>query len=283
MDINLSSNIAGLCKRGYIYTQTQSGTGFCRAASLAALGVPHGFSTREGGVSNGPYASLNLSWKRCGFTEEVERNFRLFAQGAGTAYEDMAVVNHEHGCNVIRLDASHRGRGFDREPLEPCDGIVTDDPAITLVTSHADCGAYFFYDPVKKAVGLAHAGWKGTLGRIGERMAQVMAAEFGTDPADIIASTGPCICRDCFEVDEELGARFAAEFEAEGIKLPGKRPGKAYVDLELAAAVQFIEAGILPENITLMGLCTFERQDWFFSHRRDNGVTGSMAAYIKLP
>lgn len=274
---------AALIKHGFIYKRTNKGTGlYCAEALDKAGGVSHGFSTREGGITvDPPKASLNLSWTRCGSPEEVIANFKIFAEGAGIDYDDMAVVNHEHGANVLRLAHEHRGRGFYKDPLPPCDGIITDDPTVTLVTSHADCGAYFFYDPVHRAIGMAHAGWKGTLLRIGAEMARRMAEEFDTDPSDIIAATGPCICRDCFEVDADLGEKFQSEFGYPGISRPG-RPGKAYVDLELAAAVQFVEAGIRPESITLMNACTYENRQHFFSHRRDKGITGSMAAYIKL-
>lgn len=274
---------AALIKHGFIYKRTNKGTGlYCAEALDRAGGVSHGFSTREGGITvDPPKASLNLSWTRCGSPEEVIANFKIFAEGAGIDYDDMAVVNHEHGANVLRIAHEHRGRGFYKDPLPPCDGIITDDPTVTLVTSHADCGAYFFYDPVHRAIGMAHAGWKGTLLRIGAEMARRMAEEFDTDPSDIIAATGPCICRDCFEVDADLGEKFQSEFGYPGISRPG-RQGKAYVDLELAAAVQFVEAGIRPENITLMNACTYEDRRHFFSHRRDKGITGSMAAYIKL-
>ena len=274
---------AALIKHGFIYKRTNKGTGlYCAEALDKAGGVSHGFSTREGGITvDPPKASLNLSWTRCGSPEEVIANFKIFAEGAGIDYDDMAVVNHEHGANVLRIAHEHRGRGFYKDPLPPCDGIITDEPTVTLVTSHADCGAYFFYDPVHCAIGMAHAGWKGTLLRIGAEMARRMAEEFDTDPGDIIAATGPCICRDCFEVDADLGEKFQSEFGYPGISRPG-RQGKAYVDLELAAAVQFVEAGIRPESITLMNACTYENRQHFFSHRRDKGITGSMAAYIKL-
>lgn len=274
---------AALIKHGFIYKRTNKGTGlYCAEALDKAGGVSHGFSTREGGITvDPPKASLNLSWTRCVSPEEVIANFKIFAEGAGIDYDDMAVVNHEHGANVLRIAHEHRGRGFYKDPLPPCDGIITDDPTVTLVTSHADCGAYFFYDPVHRAIGMAHAGWKGTLLRIGAEMARRMAEEFDTDPSDIIAATGPCICRDCFEVDADLGEKFQSEFGYPGISRPG-RQGKAYVDLELAAAVQFVEAGIRPESITLMNACTYENRQHFFSHRRDKGITGSMAAYIKL-
>ena len=274
---------AALIKHGFIYKRTNKGTGlYCAEALDRAGGVSHGFSTREGGITvDPPKASLNLSWTRCGSPEEVIANFKIFAEGAGIDYDDMAVVNHEHGANVLRIAHEHRGCGFYKDPLPPCDGIITDDPTVTLVTSHADCGAYFFYDPVHRAIGMAHAGWKGTLLRIGAEMARRMAEEFDTDPSDIIAATGPCICRDCFEVDADIGEKFQSEFGYPGISRPG-RQGKAYVDLELAAAVQFVEAGIRPESITLMNACTYENRQHFFSHRRDKGITGSMAAYIKL-
>lgn len=281
--MNMQQQQAALIKHGFIYKRTNKGTGlYCAEALDKAGGVSHGFSTREGGITvDPPKASLNLSWTRCGSPEEVIANFKIFAEGAGIDYDDMAVVNHEHGANVLRIAHEHRGRGFYKDPLPPCDGIITDDPTVTLVTSHADCGAYFFYDPVHRAIGMAHAGWKGTLLRIGAEMARRMAEEFDTDPSDIIAATGPCICRDCFEVDADLGEKFQSEFGYPGISRPG-RQGKAYVDLELAAAVQFVEAGIRPESITLMNACTYENRRHFFSHRRDKGITGSMAAYIKL-
>ncbi|MEA4970472.1 MAG: polyphenol oxidase family protein, partial [Candidatus Pelethousia sp.] len=217
---------------------------------------------------------------------DVLENYSRFARGAGLCYEDMAIVNHEHGATVLRLDASHRGRGFGKPPLPFCDGIITNDPAVALVTSHADCGAFFMYDPVSRSAGMAHAGWRGTLAQIGLAMAQAMVREFGCDPSDILAAAGPCICPRCFEVDESLADEFAQVFADPDVKLAGQpgldRFGKAHVDLPRCAAIQFMRAGILPEHITLMGACTYENAAHFFSHRRDRGVTGSMAAFVQL-
>lgn len=267
-------------EHGFLY-EKKGETGFYQARSLLLPGLVHGFSTREGGVSQGPFASLNLHWSEDGCEADVLENYRRFAQGAGLRYEDMAIVNHEHGAAVLRLDASHRGRGFGAPPLPFCDGIVTNDPAVALITSHADCGAFFLYDPVTRSAGMAHAGWKGTLEQIGLAMALAMEREFGANPANILAAAGPCICPKCFEVDESLADRFAAEFHNPAVKRPG-RPGKAYVDLPMCAAIQFLRSGILPEHITLMDACTCENSAHFFSHRRDKGVTGSMAAFIQL-
>ena len=113
---------AALIRHGFTYKRTNKGTGlYCAEALDKAGGVSHGFSTREGGITvDPPKASLNLSWTRCGSPEEVIANFKIFAEGAGIDYDDMAVVNHEHGANVLRIAHEHRGRGFYKDPLPPC-------------------------------------------------------------------------------------------------------------------------------------------------------------------
>ena len=244
-------------------------------------GVLHGFSTRRGGVSVGPYAALNLSWRRNASREETVENFHIFARGAGVAYDSMARINHAHGDTILRLSTAHCGRGFFKEELPLCDGLITNDPGVTLVTAHADCCVYFLHDPVTRSAGIVHAGWKGTLARIGGKTVARMQDEFGADPKDLMVAVGPCICKDCFEVDEALAEKFIAEFQFDGLSKKGC-PGKAFVDLEMAAAIQFLDAGIVPSNMTLMHACTYEAPDVFFSHRRDKGVTGAMAAFIKI-
>ena len=266
-------------EHGFLYEKNQ-GIGWYKAASLQVPGVHHGFSTREGGVTTGRKASLNLHWSKDGCEADVLENYRRFAQSAGIAYEDMVIVNHSHGANVIQVDRQSRGRGFTLPPLPFCDGLITNDPGVAVVTSHADCGAFFLYDPVNRAVGMAHAGWRGTLLKIGLVMAEAMGRAFGTEPEKLIAVAGPCICPKCFEVDESLGEAFVRAFEP-AVKRPG-RPGKAYVNLPLCAGIQFLQAGILPENITLMDACTYENPKMFYSHRRDKGETGSMAAFMQL-
>lgn len=267
-------------RHGYAY-RASGCTGFFAAEALDQKGVIHGFSTRLGGVSPAPYDSLNLGWTRPDPPDNVSKNFQIFCNAGGFAHGDMVIVNYEHGGTVLKVTAEDRGRGFERPPLSFCDGLVTNEKNVVLVTSHADCGAFFIYDPVKGAVGLAHAGWKGTLARIGARAVELMQREFGSDAGDLIVSTGPSICKSCFEVDLELAERFAAEFKTNALFTRG-RPGKAQLDLELAAAIQMLEAGVKEENLTLMHACTSELDRYFFSHRRDKGDTGSMAAYIGL-
>jgi YfiH family protein len=268
-------------KEGYDYTE-KNGIGLFTAGSLFEdPAVRHGFTARTGGVSSWPYDSLNLGWGRDEPKENIRTNYQKLCETYGIEYESMVLVNYEHGVNAVRVDLSDRGRGFGKEPLEHCDAIVTNQKGVTLVTSHADCMPVYIYDPLCRAIGLAHAGWKGTLGRIGQKTAEKMSCEFGCDPVNMVCVIGPCICARCFEVDESLGTRFSEEFP--NADLCRKTvPGKAHIDLELAAASQLMDHGIPEENITLMHACTYEQEDKLFSHRRDHGKTGAMAAFISL-
>lgn len=270
-----------IIERGYTLCEN-SGVGilYCDAFSRIP-DIEHGFSTRLGGVSPAPYDAMNLSLTRDDSKENVLRNYRIFFEEAGINVETAVLVNHEHGSNVICVDKADCGRGLFHESLPFCDGIITDDPAVTLVTLHADCGCVYLFDPVNRAIGLAHAGWKGTFKRIAQRMVERMKEEFSSDPASIIASLGPCICKNCFEVDERIGNDFIAEFSCESIKMSGRK-GKAFVDIEAALVIQLIDAGIDRKNISSMGLCTYERSDILYSYRRDKGLTGAMIGYLKL-
>lgn len=271
----------GRVASGYVYEQN-CGVGFFRAASLCGEpGLGHGFTGRTGGVTPAPLDSLNLDWDQEAPLPDVRENFRRMCAAAGTAWGRMVFVNYEHGVAIRRVGPEDCGRGVDREPLPLCDGLVTDVPGVTLVTSHADCAALFLFDPRRRAIGLAHAGWRGVLGRLGQKLAHSLCAEYNSAPQDILAAVGPCICRDCFEVDEALGREFAQEFPGVPLSKPGL-PGKAYVDLEMALAAQFFDAGLRPEHITLMHCCTMEDEARLYSYRRDKANTGSMAAYMAL-
>lgn len=244
-------------------------------------GLKHGFSTRVGGISERPYDTMNLSLSREGEAGSVMKNYSILCNACGLNFDDMVVVAYEHGDTVLRVDANDRGRGFSKASLPPCDAIITNERGVTLITCHADCSVYYLYDPVERVIGLAHAGWRGTLARIGANVVQKMAGEYGSKPQNIMAAVGPCICGKCFEVDQELAERFISEFGCKSISRQG-REGKAFLDIEAAAAIQFLEAGVRPENIGLAHACTYERDDIFFSYRRDHGETGAMAAYLSL-
>lgn len=263
---------------------------FMSQSLLCEPGLSHGFTTRIGGVSEPPFDSLDLGTGRAEPFGNILANYRRLCNACGLRYSELALVRHEHGDRILRLSAKDGGRGVWLPPLGFSDGFVTNDPGVTLMTCHADCSAFFLYDKATRSIGLAHAGWKGMLARIGQRLVERMHKEFGAEAGNIKAVVGPCICKNCFEVDIELGRRFAAEFDCpdifsvgakEGAGVPFK-PDKAYVSLHAAALVQLAEAGVPLENVRLMKRCTYEDKEHFYSYRRDGSLTGSMAAFLRL-
>ncbi|MDR1620241.1 MAG: polyphenol oxidase family protein [Clostridiales bacterium] len=267
---------------GYLYDDAD-GVGIFGFPAFSATGlVRHGFTARIGGVSTGPYTSLNMSFTRPGEPREnVMKNHRLFAKRAGIGWQSMVMDTFEHGVTVLEVDQSHCGMGYFRPSLPYCDGLVTKHAGVTLVTGHADCVPLYALDRKRRHIGLAHAGWKGTLGKIGCNMINMMRTRFGSDPTDLLAGVGPCICGDCFEVSEDLAARFMDAYPGVPLVSPGK-PGKGYLDLAMASAAQFLESGIPPAQISLMHKCTYEDPTLLYSHRRDRGQTGGMSAFIQL-
>lgn len=261
------------------------GVGVFVSESLCSVpGLTHGFTARLGGVSLPPFDSLNLGTSRDEPYDNILANYRILCGAYGLDYDELALVRHEHGDNILRIDRSAGGRGVALPPLDFSDGFVTNDPGITLVTNHADCAAFFLYDPVTRSIGLAHAGWKGMFARIGQKLALRLKREFGAEPCDMLAVVGPCICENCFEVERELGERFAEEFDCPDIFTSGgsEKPDKAYVSLHTAALIQLKDAGVQLENIRLMKHCTMEERGLFYSYRRDGKNTGSMAAFLRL-
>lgn len=268
-------------KRGYSYSEHQGVGIYTLPAFHAFEGLRHGFSARMGGVSGGHLSSLNLSFPREeGTRENVLQNYRIFCQAAGIREGSMVMDSFAHGTEVRRVDRADAGRGYTREPLPACDALITNDTDITLVTGHADCMAIYFYDPVHHSIGLAHAGWRGALGRIGQRVTAAMREHFDTRPEDLHAGIGPSICADCFEVGSEVADVFEAAFP----DTPCVRrmaDGKARVDLWMVAFRQLMDAGMKAEHLSLMGVCSFE-DGRLYSHRRDRGLTGGMAAFLSL-
>ena len=258
-----------------------NGVGLYTLPSLERLsGFDHGFTARSGGVSEGYFASLNLSFSRPENRDNVMENFRIFCRAAEIPFDTMVMDNYEHGTNVIKVDRTDMGKGYLLDPLPPCDGLVTNDPSVTLITGHADCMAFYFVDPVRQCIGIAHAGWRGALGRIGSRVVECMTQEYGSDPRDILAGVGPSICPDCFEVGQNVAEEFIAAYPGLPCVLEQEN-ARPHVDLWMVAFRQFVEAGVLPEHISLFDVCTMTTPR-LYSHRRDKGNTGGMAAYLRI-
>ncbi len=192
----------------------QEGIPFLQFESLERTGiVRHLFTTRGGGVSKGVYASMNLGFTRGDERSCVEENFRKIAGILHCAVEDMVASDQTHTANVRLVTGEDRGHGITREKtFFDTDGMITDEPGIVLVTFYADCVPLFFVDPVNKAIGLSHSGWRGTVQGIGEVTVKKMRECFGSKPEDIIAAIGPSICADCYEVGEDVADHFLGEF-----------------------------------------------------------------------
>ena len=247
--------------------------------------IRHAFSTRLGGVSTGIYSSMNLNDDRGDDPAAVMENFRLVAKALHTQCGRMVRSDQTHTSNVRIVTEEDAGKGLTRDrDYQDVDGMITNVPGLMLVTSHADCVPLFFVDPVHRAIGMTHSGWKGTWKRIGKVTVEKMRAEYGSDPKDIIAVIGPSICRDCYEVGEELLDAFREEFSEEQCQTffsPGK-PGKYQLDLWEANRLILEEAGLLPENITVSGLCTSCKSDLLWSHRKTKGQRGGLCAFLEL-
>ena len=170
--------------------------------------VKHGFSTRIGGVSEGIYSSMNLSFTRGDDENAVRENYRRMAHALDVKEDSFVLAAQTHTTNVHKVTLDNR-----YENLQDVDGLITDVPGICLVTSYADCVPLYFVDPIHRAIGLSHSGWRGTVGKIGEATLRKMADEYGTRAEDVIAAIGPSICQDCYEVSEDVIDKFREAFD----------------------------------------------------------------------
>ena len=241
--------------------------------------VKHGFSTRLGGVSTGNCATMNISTTRGDSPEAVEENRRRIASAIGVKPEDMTYTHQTHTTNVAVVKEEDRGARF----MET-DGMVTNVPGICLVTFYADCVPLFFVDPVHRAIGLSHSGWRGTVGRIGKVTVEKMTENYGTDPKDVIAAVGPSICQDCYEVSEDVICRFRENFPEECWPdlFYNKGDGKYQLNLWKANEYVFAEAGIRREHTAVTNVCTHCNPDILFSHRTTGEKRGNLSAFLAL-
>lgn len=247
--------------------------------------VHHGFSTRLGGVSQGCYASMNLSFTRGDDEAAVRENYHRIAKSIGVKCENMVLSQQTHTTNVRVVTEKDKGKGI-VTPLDytDVDGMVTNIPGICLVTFYADCVPLYFVDPVQKAIGLSHSGWRGTVGKIGKETIRKMEEQYGSDPKDILAAVGPSICKDCYEVSEDVILEFQKNFEERYWKdlFYRKENGKYQLDLWKANEIIFKESGILPEHIAVTNVCTHCNSEILYSHRTSGDRRGNLAAFLAL-
>lgn len=247
--------------------------------------VKHGFSTRIGGVSEGYLGSMNLSFTRGDKEEAVRENYMRMAKALRVDADSFVFSQQTHTTNVRAVRFQDKGRGL-LTPLtyQDVDGLITNVPGLTLTTFYADCVPLYFVDPVHKAIGLSHSGWRGTVGRMGAVTLQRMQEEYGTDPANVIAAIGPSICQDCYEVSEDVIQEFQNTFEPKFHKqlFYRKENGKYQLNLWAANEIVLTEAGVPREQIAITNVCTCCNGDKLFSHRASQGRRGNLAAFLAL-
>lgn len=245
--------------------------------------VRHCFSTRIGGVSSGRVKGLNLGFSRPDSSVNVMENFRLISSAVGFEPGNLVFTRQVHSATVRKVGQSDRGKGITKEnDFSEVDGFVTDERDVVLTTFYADCVPLFFLDTEKACIGLAHAGWRGTVAGIGRESVKLMTKEFASAPGNILVGIGPSICRDCYEVDEPVVQRLKEALEnwREVVVYTGK--GKYMLDLQRTNRLIIMGSGVPDENITESGLCTKCNPDLFYSYRRERENTGSLAALMQL-
>ncbi len=247
--------------------------------------VRHGFSTRFGGVSKGHLSEMNLSYTRGDNPEYVTENFCRMADAIGFLPESLVLSQQTHTTNIRLVTKEDKGKGFTK-PLdyENIDGLITNVPGLTLATFYADCVPLFFVDPVSRSIGLSHAGWRGTLKRMGAKTVAQMVREFHTEPEHLRVAIGPSICQDCYEVSEEVAAEFKKEFAryADERLVYRTKEGKYHLNLWRANEIALLEAGVRQKYLSVTNICTCCNPDKLFSHRASHGMRGNLAAFLQL-
>ncbi len=256
--------------------EVRGGIGFWRVASLEGAGCTAVFSARLGGVSAGPYASLNLGGGVGDETAAVAANRGRFARATGLPPATWASVRQVHGVGVARVEAPGA--------YGTADALISSAPGVCLTIAVADCCAVYLVDPVRRAVGLCHAGWRGTADGAAGATVAAMAAAYGTLPADLLAAISPSVGPCCYEVDAPVmrALQAGAPWSDEVLALDPARPGHARLDLWRANALRLRDAGVRAEGVSVAAICTACRPDVLFSHRRDRGRTGRMVAALAL-
>ncbi len=244
--------------------------------------LSHAFLSRWGGVSQNEFANLNFSSKQGDLEANVAGNFRLVEEAFRLPAHGFFLMNQEHGDRVLVLE-----RTAQSQTQGGChgDAVITAETGIAIGIKTADCVPVLILDPVRKAIGAVHAGWRGTAMRISEKTVATMDAVFASKMADLIAVIGPAIGPCCYEVDSAVADAFRDAGERDAALYPkvrGGRQARWMLDLQAMNRIQLLRAGLLPEHVSSINLCTSCRTDLFFSHRAGHGKTGRQLSFLSL-
>ncbi|MGD8190043.1 peptidoglycan editing factor PgeF [Brevibacillus ginsengisoli] len=241
-----------------------------------------GFSLRTSGFSEAPYASCNLGLHVGDDPAKVIENRRSLANRLGFEFDAWSCADQVHGNQISQITKELRGRGRENhlEAIEGTDGIFTNETDILLTSFYADCVPLLFLDPDKRVIGLAHAGWKGTVGLIAEEMIKAFQHQFQTKPEHIRVAIGPSIGGCCYEVDENVMQHVRQMIPNWQSCVTASKGDRFMLDLRACNTRVLERLGVLTEHITRTSWCTNCRTDLFFSHRKEAGKTGRMASFI---
>lgn len=266
--------------------QTVNGISYITFSNFSPFPVTAAVSTRQGGVSQGAFSSLDMGFHNGDVPENVKENRKRFGRALGIPAEHFISCQQVHGTHIEIVTSAQCGRGaFSYESAFPgTDGLMTNEKNVPVTMNFADCTPLLFYDPVKQVIALSHGGWRGAAGNIAGHTVSLMSKTFGSRPEDILAGIGPAIGYDSFEVGEEVIDAFAPLIPAEAWKKLHykKENGKYMMDLPGTNRELMILAGILPEHIEDCGIDTFTHTDLFYSYRKDHGHTGRHMALMML-
>lgn len=245
-------------------------------------GVRHAFSTRQGGVSAAPCDSLNLGVGRGDDPAAVAENYRRFCGAVGMDEKRVVLSKQVHETTVRVCTADDAGKGLWSSRDYTADALITNELDLPLVVFSADCGIILLYDPVQKAAGAIHAGWRGCAAGIVEKTVQSMTDAFSSDPRHLLAAIGPCIGQCCFETDGDVPTAMEAALRDDAAPYLERRGAKWHVDLAGLNRQWLLRSGLTPDHIDTCGLCTACRPDLFWSHRKMGEARGAQVAMISL-
>lgn len=247
--------------------------------------IKHGFSTRLGGVSIGHLSSMNLSFSRGDDPQNVIENYHRICKALDVKSENLVFSDQVHETKVhVVTEDDRAGSDLQEKKLIGIDGLITNIPGLVLATSYADCVPLYFVDPIHKAIGLSHSGWRGTVGKIGAKTVREMVRNYGSSPDEIIAVIGPSICNRCYEISSDVAEEFQKNFSkiiCEQI-LQEKEDGKYQLDLWKTNRTILLEAGLKDSNISISQICTCCNHDLLYSHRFSNGMRGNLSAFLSI-
>ena len=246
--------------------------------------ITHAFTTRMGGVSTGDCTSMNLSFTRGDDEAAVRENYRRIAAALGTDAKQFVCSDQTHTTNVRRVTKADAGKGVViPKDYTDVDGLITNEPGIVLSTFYADCVPLYFVDPVHRAIGLSHSGWRGTVNKMGQVTIEAMKREFGSKPEELYCAIGPSICQDCYEISRDVAEEFMKAFPKHvNDILIQKSEEKFQLDLWKANEIVMLESGVLPEHLAVTNICTCCNPTELFSHRASKGKRGNLAAFLMI-